>query len=70
MKIWKWLLALVILIIAGFIVFSLIHQDPGPVDTRPISEQTRSQSEQIDKMDPFSNESQSTTDSIEGTVGY
>lgn len=70
MKLWKWLLAAAAVIVIGLLVYSFFHQSPGPVDTRPVSEQTDSQSELIDELDPFSNESKATTDAIEGTVSY
>ena len=70
MRFWKWLLAAMAIVVAGLLVFSLFQKEPGPVDTRPVSEQTRQQSEIIDETDPFSSETRSTTDSIEGTVGY
>ncbi|WP_289963721.1 hypothetical protein [Faecalibaculum rodentium] len=70
MKYWKLLLLGMAAVLLGLIGFSLFWRQPGPVDTRPISEQTKSQSEQIDELDPFSEESRSQTDMLEGTVGY
>lgn len=70
MKIWKWLLGAVIICIGGLLIYSLFNQEPGPVSDKSVTEQTDQQSELIDQADPFSEESQSTTDMVEGTVGY
>ncbi|WP_297565935.1 hypothetical protein [uncultured Faecalibaculum sp.] len=70
MKLWKWLLIAVAIAVATLIVFSLLWQKTGPVSDKPVSEQSLQQSQMIDDMDPFSEESKSQADMLEGTVDY